>query len=81
MLSLLFSDSERNTMLRWLNKLTEDYMVHPGATIVLIDQLEFEINLDFGEVKTAGYKCNKANVCRYLLKSVTGQINASMAIV
>lgn len=63
MLSLLFSDSERNTMLRWLNKLTEDDLVRPDATITVIDQLEFGINLGFGEVKIAESKCNKAALC------------------
>lgn len=68
MLSILFSDSERGTILRWLNKLTEDDLVRPDATITLIDQLEFRANLGFGEVKIANLKCNKAALCLDFLR-------------
>ncbi|KAL0097179.1 hypothetical protein J3Q64DRAFT_1611804, partial [Phycomyces blakesleeanus] len=58
-----FSDNERSTLLRWLNKHAKVNLIQLETSITLIDQLNFGANPGFGEVKNSKPKCDKATLC------------------
>lgn len=68
LLSAVFSDNERNTLLRWLNKQTDDSLLRPDASITLVDQLHFGAHIGFGEVKIIQPTCDKAALCSGFLR-------------
>lgn len=58
MLSIIFSDADRHTPLRWLNKQAEEGLLRPDISITMIDQLKFGANLGFGQVKISQAACD-----------------------
>ncbi|KAL0095620.1 hypothetical protein F4703DRAFT_1825554 [Phycomyces blakesleeanus] len=63
-----FSDNERSTLLRWLNKHAKVNLIQLETSITLIDQLNFGANPGFGEVKNSKPKCDKATLCGDFLR-------------
>ncbi|KAI9353944.1 hypothetical protein BD770DRAFT_445279 [Pilaira anomala] len=47
----IISDPERNTLLRWSNKKSEENDLRPDATITKLRQMKYQHNLGHGEVK------------------------------
>lgn len=47
----LVSDPERNTLLRWPNKKSEENDFRPDATITKLQQMKYRYNLGHGETK------------------------------
>lgn len=66
-LSSLVSDPERNTLLRWSNKKSEENGFRPDATVTKLKQMKYHHNLGHGEIKV-NY-CNNRSLVLDLLRA------------